>query len=206
MQENDVLTDLDGLICIAARPAMGKTTFALNIVANVIKDNRPTVIFSLDLSKTMILDRMNKTLEQLNIYDNILTIDGIENECRRLKAEDNIDLVVIDYLQLIKTDKQTFTKQQQIEDISRRLKELTEELNITIIVLSQLSKILEEREDKRPVITDFKVSSSIVEYADKVILLYREDYYNKNAEVKRIEVIVAKDNQEKIFTMDREVQ
>lgn len=206
MQGNEVLTDLDGLICIAARPAIGKTTFALNIVANITKDKRPSVIFSLDLSKTMILDRMKRPLEHLSIYDNILTIDGIENECRRLKAECNINLVVIDYLQLIKTDKQAFTKHQQIEDISKRLKELTEELNITIIVLSQLSKSLEEREDKRPLLTDLKVSSSIVEYADKIIFLYREDYYNKNAKVKRIEVIVAKDNQEKIFTMKREVQ
>ena len=193
MQGNEVLTDFDGLICVAGRPAMGKTTFALNIVANVTKDKRPSVIFSLDLSKTTILDRMNRTLEHLRIYDNILTIDEIENECRRLKAEDNINLVVIDYLQLIKTDKQGLTIKQQFEDISRRLKELVEELNITIMVLSQLSKEVDERKDKRPILTDFKISSSIVEYADKIIFLYREDYYNKNAEVKRIEVIVAKD-------------
>lgn len=212
MKDNEVLTGFYGLdkrisglmnsdlICIAARPAMGKTTFALNIVANVTKDKRPTVIFTLDFSKEVILNRIdkiiandNKPFENLNIYDDILSIHKIEDVCRKLKVEDNIGLVVIDYLQLIKTDKQGLTTEQQIEDISKRLKKLAEELNIPIVVLSQLSKSLEEREDKRPVLGDFKISSSIVKYADTVIFIYRDEYYNKNSEHTHIvEVIVAK--------------
>lgn len=212
MKDNKVLTgfyELDkrisglmnsDLICIAARPAMGKTTFALNIVANVTKDKRPTVIFTLDFSKEVILNRIdkiiandNKPLENLNIYDDILSIHKIEDVCRKLKVEDNIGLVVIDYLQLIKTDKQGLTTEQQIEDICKRLKKLAEELNIPIVALSQLSKSLEEREDKRPVLGDFKISSSIVKYADTVIFIYRDEYYNKDSEHTHIvEVIVAK--------------
>lgn len=205
---NTVLTDFrdiynrfnglknSNLVCVAGRTAIGKTTFVLNLIKNVTNEERQTVIFSLDLGKKMILNRIEKSLETLNIYDNILTIDEIENECRRLKAEDNINLVVIDYLQLIKTDKQGLTTKQQFEDINRRLKELTEELNITIIVLSQLSKEVDERENKRPTLGDFKISSSIVEYADTVIFLYRDDYYNRNIKLKNTqEIIVAKDNQ-----------
>ena len=192
------------LICIASRPTVGKGTLALNIVSNVVKQQIPTLIFSLDNNKESIKNRIMiiesakasdfvevaKNLlsleQQLYIYDSILNILGIEQMARKLKQQENIGLIIIDYLQLIKSDK-------TIEDIIKRLKKLAEELNIPIIVLSQLSKELESREDKRPVLSDFKNSSVIVDYADTILFVYRDDFYDKDSPMKDIvEIIIAK--------------
>lgn len=195
---------LADLICIASVEGAGKRTLALNIVSNVVKQQIPTLIFSLDNSKELIKNRiMNiesaKAIdfvevarnllafeEQLYIYDNILDILDIEQMARKLKLQENIELIIIDYLQLIKCNG-------TIEDTIKRLKKLAEELNVPIIVLSQLSKEAESREDKRPVLSDFKNSSVIVDYADTILFVYRDDFYDKNSEKKDIvEVIIAK--------------
>lgn len=192
------------LICIASRPTLGKRTLALNIVSNVVKQQIPTLIFSLDNSKELIKNRIMNvesaidsdfvevsrnllSLEkQLYIYDNIQNITDIEKKARKLKLKENIGLIIIDYLQLIKSDT-------TIEDTIKRLKKLARELNVPVIVLSQLSKELESREDKRPVLSDFEYSSAIVDYADTIMFVYREDFYNKNSERKGIvEIIIAK--------------
>ena len=202
------------VICIASRPAMGKTTFALNLVRNLTIQQISTAIFSLDSSKSMIIDKI-KNIEfsvfstfiqtsinlllfenHIYIYDNILNIKDIEQTARKLKLKENIDLIVIDYLQLIKSDT-------TIEDTIKRLKALAKDLNISIIVLSQLSKELESREDKRPILSDLKSSSAIVDYADTIMFVYRDNYYNKdNDEPYNIEIIVAKNKRGNIGTVN----
>ena len=202
------------VICIASRPAMGKTTFALNLVRNLTIQQISTAIFSLDSSKSMIIDKI-KNIEfsvfstfiqtsinlllfenHIYIYDNILNIKDIEQTARKLKLKENIDLIVIDYLQLIKTDT-------TIEDTIKRLKALAKDLNISIIVLSQLSKELESREDKRPTLSDFGNSSAMVDYADTIMFVYRDNYYNKdNDEPYNIEIIVAKNKRGNIGTVN----
>jgi len=195
---------LSDLICIASRPTAGKETLILNIVSNVIKQQIPTLIFSLDNSRGLIKNRImnvestissnfvetarNLLLleEKLYICDNILNISDIERKAVKLKLKKDIGLIVIDYLQLIKSDT-------TIEDTIKRLKALAKELNIPVIVLSQLSKELESREDKRPVLSDLKNSSAIVNYADTIMFVYRDDFYDTNCERKGIvDVIIAK--------------
>ena len=195
---------LSDLICIASRPTVGKETLILNIVSNVIKQQIPTLIFSLDNSRGLIKNRImnvESTIssnfvetarnllsleEKLYICDNILNISDIERKAVKLKLKKDIGLIVIDYLQLIKSDT-------TIEDTIKRLKALAKELNIPIIVLSQLSKELESREDKRPVLSDLKNSSAIVNYADTIMFVYRDDFYDTNCERKGIvDVIIAK--------------
>ena len=197
---------LGNLICIASRPAMGKRTLALNIINNVAKQQKSILIFSLDYGEKLLKNRImniesvnssdfvetagNLLLleKQLYIYDNILDITGIEQKARELKLQENIGLIVIDYLQLIKHEG-------TLEEAIIRLKTLAKELNIPIIILSQLSKELESREDKRPLLSDFKNSNCITEYADTILFVYRDDYYNKDSERKDlVEVIVAKTN------------
>jgi len=192
------------IICIAARPAMGKTTFALNLITNFAIQQIPTAIFSLDNNKSMLTDRIkdiecrvSHTLletsinlllfeKYINIYDNILNITDIEQKARKLKLQENLGGIVIDYLQLIKHEG-------TLEEVIIRLKTLAKELNIPIIILSQLSKELESREDKRPILSDFKSSSAIVDYADTILFIYRDDFYNKDSEKKYVvEVITSK--------------
>lgn len=206
-------TDIDNitgvladLICIASRPAMGKTTLALNIIKNVAAQQKSTLIFSLDNGKDLIKNKiinieianssnfietarnLLSLEEQLYIYDNVLNIEDIEQTARKLKLQENIGLIIIDYLQLIKFER-------TLEEVIIRLKTLAKELNVPVIVLSQLSRELESREDKRPTLSDFGNSACITEYADTIMFVYRDDYYNKDSERKNIvEVIVAKTN------------
>lgn len=171
------------LILVGGRPAMGKTTFALNIINDIaLKQEIPTLFFSLELSKKSII---NDITDKLYIDDTAnVTIEYIEEQCKRLKQSNDIRFVVIDYLQLINC-------QQDMEKVGTRLKALTEELNLTILVLSQLSKELEKRENKRPIITDLGISKVVANIADIVMFLYREKYYNIEAD-DTLEIIVAK--------------
>ncbi|MCQ2744491.1 MAG: replicative DNA helicase [bacterium] len=197
------------LIIIAARPAMGKTSFALNIAQNVaLKENVPVAIFSLEMSRDQLTQRLlgaeaevdagriktgdlnSKDWEKLavamdkfsqsKIYiDDTAgcTITDIRAKCRRLAmAEKNLGLIVIDYLQLIEgTGRED--RMQQISSISRGLKILAKELNVPIIALSQLSRAVEGRTDKRPMLSDLRESGSIEQDADIVMFIYRDDYY-----------------------------
>ena len=122
-----------------------------------------------------------------------ITIEEIKEKCIRLKQERNIDLVVIDYFQLIDTDKFIEDAKQQTTYISNELKKLTEELNIPIIVTSQLPRELELREDKRPVLKDLKYSGSLIKDADIIMFLYRDYYYNVNTKyMDEAELLIAK--------------
>ena len=198
------------LIILAARPAMGKTAFALNIAQQTAtKAGASVLIFSLEMSKEQLgqrllaiqarvemqklktgslerkdWDRLNMALDELHsskiFIDDTpgVSIMEMRNKCRRLKAEHGLDLVVIDYLQLMQGDGRSDNRQQEISAISRNLKLLAREMDCPVIVLSQLSRAVEQRTDHRPILSDLRESGSIEQDADIVIFLYRDDYYN----------------------------
>ena len=133
-------------------------------------------------------DRINVALDELNetkiVIDDTpgISIMEMRNKCRRLKAEQGLDLVVIDYLQLMTFDGRADSRQQEVSALSRHLKLLAREMDCPVIVLSQLSRAPEQRQDKRPMVSDLRESGSIEQDADIVIFLYRDDYYNENSE------------------------
>ena len=202
-------------IIIAARPAMGKTAFALNLATHVaMTQDKSVAVFNLEMSAEQLamrilssvgqLDgfklrtgslmnndwkRINEAVSQLASTNLVIddtpgiTIGEIRAKCRRLaSSEKGLALVVIDYLQLISGGKNYGTnRQQEVSDISRSLKTLALELGVPVIALSQLSRSVEGREDKRPLMSDLRESGSIEQDADIVGFLYRDDYYNKEA-------------------------
>jgi replicative DNA helicase len=122
-----------------------------------------------------------------------ITVAQIRAKCRRLKQSKDLALIVIDYLQLMQSGRNTDSRQQEISDISRSLKILAKELNVPVIALSQLSRASEKRPDKRPMLSDLRESGAIEQDADMVMFLYRDEYYNENSDDKNIaECIVAK--------------
>ena len=133
-------------------------------------------------------DRINFALNELNntkiVIDDTpgISIMEMRNKCRRLKAEQGLDLIVVDYLQLMTFDAREDSRQQEISALSRHLKLLAREMNCPVIVLSQLSRAPELRQDKRPMLSDLRESGSIEQDADIVMFLYRDDYYNENTE------------------------
>lgn len=133
-------------------------------------------------------DRINVALNELNgtkiVIDDSpgISIMEMRNKCRRLKAEQGLDLIVVDYLQLMTYDGRADSRQQEISALSRNLKLLAREMDCPVIVLSQLSRAPELRQDKRPMLSDLRESGSIEQDADIVIFLYRDDYYNENSE------------------------
>jgi len=136
--------------------------------------------------------------------DATLTITDIRTRCRKLHMEKGLGLIVIDYLQLISPlGKKNASREQEISEISRSLKILSKELSVPVIALSQLSRGVEKRDDKRPLLSDLRESGSIEQDADIVLFLYRDDYYNKDSERKNItEVIIAKNRAGSIGTVD----
>ncbi len=200
------------LIILAARPAMGKTAFALNLALNVAKAGKHVLVYSLEMGNEQLFDRLlsieskiklsaikDGTLKDADYTDlgngmgrlaelplyisdsssvNILEIKAV---ARRLKAEGKLDFMMIDYLQLINpTAGSKKSREQEISEISRSLKIIAKELNIPIVTLSQLSRSVEQRTDKRPILSDLRESGAIEQDADMVMFLYREKYYNKD--------------------------
>ena len=227
-------TDLDAktsgfqsgdMILIAARPSMGKTTFALNIAEHAaLRDHRSVVIFSLEMSKEQLAYKLlcseanvdmlklrTGTLEDKD-WENIamaagplskakiyiddsagVTVMEMRSKCRRLKIEYGIDLIVIDYLQLMSGGSGSDNRQQEVSEISRSIKALAKEMECPVIALSQLSRAPEQRADHRPMLSDLRESGSIEQDADIVMFLYRDEYYNKETEDKNIgECIISK--------------
>ncbi|RHH68449.1 MULTISPECIES: replicative DNA helicase [Vagococcus] len=202
------------LIILAARPAVGKTAFALNIAQNVgTKTNESVAIFSLEMSAESLVNRMlcsegsieashlktgqltdeewnslivaMGSLSRANIFiDDTpgIKISEIRAKCRKLAQEQGeLGLILIDYLQLIEgTGREN--RQQEVSEISRQLKKLAKELKVPVIALSQLSRGVEQRQDKRPVLSDIRESGSIEQDADIVAFLYRDDYYQRDGE------------------------
>lgn len=212
-------------ILIAARPSMGKTAFMLNVaLAPALKMNKSIAIFSLEMSKEQLVNRMICSeafvdaqklrvgdiddddwvklakaagpLSNANIYiDDTpgISMSELRSKCRRLKLEKGLDMILIDYLQLMTSGRNIDNRQQEVSEISRSLKGLAKEMNAPVIALSQLSRAPEARADHRPILSDLRESGSIEQDADVVIFLYRDEYYNKDTEKKNIaEVIIAK--------------
>lgn len=199
---------------IAGRPSMGKQDLAFNIAVNIAQREKVSVaIFSLVLSKEYIFNNIidSSLLDTQIFIDDTpgISAENIRRKCIKLKREKNIGLVIIDYLQLVSANDDTGTEQ-KLSAISHSLKKLAEELNIPIVVISQLSKEPEERykkgQDPRPKLEDFKYSSEIVKDADMIMLLYRDDYYNPNSEKKNIlEVNVAKNKNGRLGTIELKI-
>jgi len=212
------------LILLAARPSMGKTALALNMAANAAMTGKTVAIFSLEMSRGQLANRLLSTssrvnsqklntghdlndddmekllvatdeLSSLNLYiDDTagLTMLEMRSKLRRLKQEAGLDLAVIDYLQLMQGGRQE-NRQQEISEISRSLKALARELDVPILALSQLSRSVEMRAEKKPQLSDLRESGSLEQDADIVLFLYRDEYYNKNEENENIaELIIAK--------------
>ncbi|MEE0451441.1 replicative DNA helicase [Peptacetobacter sp.] len=213
------------LILVAARPAMGKTAFALNLVQNAaIKGNASVAVFSLEMSKEQLAQRMiaaqsNVELKKMKTgtlndadWPRIISamavmsdakifiddtpgikINELRSKCRKLKMEQGLDLVMIDYLQLMESDSKNESRQQEISKISRSLKILAKELDCPVVALSQLSRAPEQRADHRPVLSDLRESGAIEQDADIVMFLYRDEYYHSDSEKKDLaEIIIAK--------------
>ena len=213
------------LLLVAARPAMGKSAFALNIALNVAKKYKRTVaVFNLEMSREQLVMRLlanesfvdSKKLAtgkltdeewskismaaaslsqtDIRIDDNpSITVAEMNAKLRRL---DNLGLVVIDYLQLMQGSGYTKASENRVQvvgEISRSLKIMAKELNIPVVCLSQLSRAVESRTDKRPIMSDLRESGAIEQDADAVMFLYRDEYYNENTEDKGVaECIVSK--------------
>lgn len=228
------------LIIIAARPAMGKTTFALNLATNIAMNTDKTVaVFNMEMSGEQLAIKMLSSVGQIDfnklksgklehndwkkfneamsrlaetklfIDDTSgMTISEIKAKCRRLhNSEGGLGIIIIDYLQLINgSAKYVGNRQQEISEISRSLKTLAMELNVPVIALAQLSRSVEGREDKRPLLSDLRESGSIEQDADIVAFLYREDYYTKQISIdentSKSEFIIAKHRSGPTTTID----
>ena len=218
------------LIIIAARPAMGKTAFALNLVVNAaMNQDKAVALFNMEMPAEQLALRMLSSVGQIKqnklkngylehddwkrINESIsrladtklfiddtagMTIAEIKAKCRRLASQkDGLALIVIDYLTLIQgSSKYQGNRQQEVSEISRSLKTLAMELGVPVVALAQLSRGVEAREDKRPMLSDLRESGSIEQDADIVAFLYRDDYYTKqDSEINPVsesEFIVAK--------------
>ena len=261
IKENRIFTgfpSLDGklgwmkawdMVVLAARPSMWKTAFALNLAQNIWYDKKNVAIFSLEMSKEQLTDRMianamwinswklakweledeefmkiweaMEKLSQANIYIDDTAwwnLTDLKSKCRRLKMESGLDLIIIDYLQLM-SNWNSMNRVQEISEISRWIKALARELDCPIIALSQLSRQLESRPDKRPIMSDLRESWAIEQDADIIMMLYREEYYdefterkwvtdilirkNRSGPIWNIELMFKKDNQ-KFLEIERE--
>nr|MDD3719998.1 replicative DNA helicase [Candidatus Gracilibacteria bacterium] len=209
---------------LAARPSMGKTALCLNIAQNIGLRGKSIAIFSLEMSKEQLTDRMISSaigidswklakgeledeefarigeamekLSEANIYiDDTAggSLMDLKSKARRLKMESGLDLIVIDYLQLMSSGN-SMNRVQEISEISRGIKTLARDLNVPIIALSQLSRAVESRPDKRPVLSDLRESGSIEQDADIVMMMYREEYYDEFTDKKGITEIYIRKN------------
>ena len=133
-----------------------------------------------------------------------ISISELRSKCRKYKMENDLGLVIIDYLQLMSgSGRRSDNRQQEISDISRALKALARELNVPVVTLSQLSRAVEQRPDHRPMLSDLRESGAIEQDADVVMFLYRDDYYNKDTDMPNIaEVIIAKQRNGPIGTVN----
>ena len=215
------------LIIIAARPAMGKSSFAMNIGQYAaVHGGRSVVYFSLEMSKEQLVMRMLCTearVESQKIKEGTLsdeemeailsvtdklqagklyiddsggaTVASIRSKCRRLKAQSGLDMIIIDYMQLMSgtgsSARKSDNRQQEVADMTRAMKLLARELDVPILLLSQLNRGPEQRTDHKPIIADLRESGSIEQDADMVLLLYRPQVYDETLD-NTSQVIIAK--------------
>ncbi len=199
------------MVIIAARPSMGKTSFAMNIAEHIgANENIPVVVFSLEMGKAQLVERLlcsrsgidaqavrtgNLNSDQLQLlteasgelFDKPIYIDDtpgitpleMRAKCRRLKSQVGIQCVMVDYLQLMSMGGKTESRQQEVSMMSRYLKGMARELDVPVLVLSQLNRSSEGRENHRPRMSDLRDSGSIEQDADVVLMLHRESYYHR---------------------------
>ncbi|MCM8822497.1 MAG: replicative DNA helicase [Candidatus Omnitrophica bacterium] len=212
-------------IIIAARPSMGKTAFACNIAQNLgVTQNVPVLIFSLEMSKEQLVQRMlcsearidsssmrkgilsdhdmGRLIQAAGILEKApifiddtpsLTAFEIRARARRLKSREDVQLVMVDYLQLIRGRGRYENRQQEITEISASLKAMAKELSIPVIALSQMNRLIERRERKEPMLADLRESGSIEQDADLVIFIHRDEQYDESEEMKGLtDIIIAK--------------
>lgn len=221
------------MVILAARPSMWKTAFSLALAQNIWFKWKNVAIFSLEMSKEQLTDRLISSsiwinswklakweledeefarlweamekLSQANIYIDDSAgwnLMDLKSKCRRLKIEAWLDLIVIDYLQLM-SNWNSLNRVQEISEISRWIKSLARELNVPIIALSQLSRAVESRTDKKPILSDLRESWSIEQDADIVMMLYREEYYDEFSERKWVtDVAVRKNRNWPVWTIE----
>ncbi|MCA8974988.1 MAG: replicative DNA helicase [Planctomycetes bacterium] len=212
------------LIIIAARPSMGKTTFALNMTERVASLGAGVAFFSLEMSKHQVIqnmlccraqidgqamrkgritDQQYKRLQEeaARLYEASIYVDDtpgisitqLRAKCRRLKQKHGIDMVVVDYLQLMTAGSRVESRQQEISAISRGLKAIARELSIPVIALSQLNRDVENRDDHRPRMSDLRESGAIEQDADVIILLHRDEYFKPTEQNAGLaQIIIAK--------------
>ncbi|MBR0510976.1 MAG: replicative DNA helicase [Ruminococcus sp.] len=220
------------LIIIAARPGMGKTSFAMNIATNVARRaEKEVVTFNLEMSKEQIATRILSTealvesntlrngrisgddwvklatsagyLSTLPLYIDDTASMTVQKMKAKLRRTKNLGLVIIDYLQLMESTSKSDNRVTVISEITRQLKVMAKELNVPVILLSQLSRAVESRTDKRPMLSDLRESGSIEQDADIVLFLYRDAYYNKESQRQNIsECIVAKNRHGETGTVE----
>ena len=229
-----VITGLNrsDLILLAARPGMGKTSFALNIARNVAVVGKKTVaFFSLEMTKEQLVSRLlsaealvggtklrtgdlkpeewqrligaGDILKNTNIYlDDTpgITVPEMKAKLRRLK---HVDLVVIDYLQLMSTGRRDGNRVQEISELTRNLKILAKEIDVPVVCLSQLSRASEQRQDHRPQLSDLRDSGSIEQDADIVLFLYREGYYDRENGAETAQAAIDQNSGECIVAKNR---
>ena len=201
------------LVVLASRPSMGKSSLGLNIATNASKEDKVVAFFSLEMTKEELVQRVlfseakvtsgdarkgqlgpekwSRVVEaaskvnSLPLYFDdapVITVTDIRAKSRRLKSSKGLDLIIVDYLQLMQSSSGD-NRQQEIAEISRNLKNLSRELRVPILALSQLNRAAEAREDKRPRLGDLRESGAIEQDADIVMMLYRDDYYNPGTEI-----------------------
>ena len=212
------------MIIVAARPAMGKSTLALDFCRSASIKHGTSLIFSLEMSSQEIAMRMlsaesgvflskmqagkmndrdwqnvsatTSRISEAPLYvdDSAnITIAEIRSKCRRLKQQENLGLVVVDYLQLMTIGRQVESRQQEVSAMSRNLKLLAKDLDIPVVAVAQLNRNSEGRTDRKPMMSDLRESGSLEQDADIIILLHRPDYYDENTERKgEADIIVAK--------------
>ena len=224
------------LILIAARPGMGKTAFALNLVANAaIRSKSSVAVFSLEMSKEQLVQRLlssqsnvalnniskgkiaddewKKLTDAMTVLSSSdifiddtpgIKVSEIRSKCRKLKMERGLDMIMIDYLQLMEADGRADNRQQEVSKISRSLKILAKEMNCPVIALSQLSRNTESGKDHMPKLSDLRDSGAIEQDADIVMFIYRDEYYTKMETKKKdlAEIIIAKNRHGEISNIE----
>lgn len=203
------------LVILAARPAMGKTAFALNIARTAAMSGHPTVIFSLEMSGVSLSDRMLiahgdfnaaafrkgalTDTEEANLSQSVdclgelpitvddtsgLQIQQISSVAKNLQRKGKCELLIIDYLQLvrIKSENRNYSREQEVAETTKFAKGMAKSLNVPVVLLSQLSRKCEERQDKTPILSDLRESGSIEQDADIVLMLHRPAYYDRSEE------------------------
>lgn len=232
IDEHSIILSKGNFVVLAARPAMGKTAFAIDMALKIVLEQEKAIGFiSLEMSPNQIVERVISNLSEIScehlkrgnfsrdvltkiehlgtrlknspffICDNKCTdLISLINQCKNLKNHYAVDALFIDYLQLISPKKKSENRQNEIAEISRELRKLAVELQIPIICLSQLSRKVEDRMDKRPMLSDLRDSGQIEQDADVILFIHRKDYYSQDANKGVAEIIIGKNRHGSVFS------